>query len=188
MWSSWSVLESFFCISKELQSSARAWSHSVLMLLWLCPHMSWQLSLVLFSWASVQRLPLLSLQETCTLFWYFLQVVCTATSSVSKHKTQSLEAVSMSESSTISLDNSESEEVWSPVPFELPARNPSSRSTVALVGLERGLAGSCPHCAKLGLASSTNLGVFSSPQAKLCSLLTSTSGEPMWGPPVAMIA
>ena len=43
----------------------------------------------------------------------------------------------------------------------------------------RGLVGSCPYFLKLGPASGTTLGVFSSPQAELCSLLTSTSWEPM---------
>ena len=43
---------------------------------------------------------------------------------------------------------------------------------VALVGLEKGLLGSCPCCwLKLSPASSNNLGVSSSPIAELCSLL-----------------
>ena len=75
MWSSWSVLTVILHISKELQSSARAWSHSVWTLSWLCPHMAWQLLLILFSWASLWRLPLLSLQEAHTLFQYFLWAV-----------------------------------------------------------------------------------------------------------------
>ena len=98
------------------------------------PHISWQLSLILFSWTSIQRLPLLSLQEAHTLFLYFLQAVLTDTSSVSEHEMQFPEAVFRSESCTFSLDDSE--EVWSSVLFELPAAVLSSRSMVALVGLE----------------------------------------------------
>ena len=124
------------------------------MLLWSCLHMSWWLLLIIFSWASIQRLPLLSLQEACSLFWYFLWAVCMDTSSVSEHKMQSPEAVSMSELSTFSLDDSGSEEAWSLVLFELPATVPSSRSTVVLVGLEE------HPCSKLGLASGTNLAMF----------------------------
>ena len=168
-----------FCISKELQSSARVQSSSVLTLLWSCLHTSWWLSPILFSWASVQRLPLLSPQEAHTLFRYFLQTVCTTTLSVSEHKMQSPEAVSILESATFSLGDSESNEAWPLVLFELPATVPSLGSMVALVGLEGGLAGSCPHCSKLGPASSTNSGMSLSPQAELCSLLTSTTWELM---------
>ena len=136
MQSSLSVLTIILHIPKELWSSTRAQSHSVLMLLWSYPHTSWWLLLILFSWPSVQRLPLLSLQEAHTLLWHFLWVVHMATSSVSEHETQSPEAVSISESSTFSIDDSESEDAWSPVLFELPAAVPSSVSMVALVGLE----------------------------------------------------
>ena len=150
------------------------------MLSWSCPHTSWQLSLILFSWASVQMLPLLSLQHALTLLWYFLQAVCMDTSSVSEHEMQSSEAVSKLESATFSLDELESSEAWSPVLHRLPAAVPSSGSMKALVGLEGGLVGSCPHCSKLGPASSTNLGMFSSCHAELCSILTSTSWELTW--------
>ena len=161
MWSSWSVLAVIFCISKELWSSTRIWSHSVPMLLWSYHNMSWWLLLILFSWASIQRLPWLSLQETHTLFWYFLLAVCTDTLSVAEHETQSLEAVSMSESFTFSLDDSESKEVWSTVLFELLATVPSSSLMVALVGLEGGLTGSCPHGSKLVPVVGINLGMSS---------------------------
>ena len=180
MWSSWPVLTIIFHIPEELWSSAKVQSHSVLMLLWSCPHMFWQMSLILFSWASIQRLPLLSLQEAHTLLWYFLQAVHMGTSSVPEHDMKTPEAVSMLESSTFSLNDSESEEVWSPVLFKLPATVLSTRSTLAVGGLERGLPGSCPHCSNLSPVSFTNLVVFSLPQAELCSLLSSIYGEPMW--------
>ena len=75
----------------------------------------------------------------------------------------------LSESSTFSLDDSESEEAWSPVLFKFPATVQSSRSMVTLVGLEGELAGCYSHCSKLGPAFSTNLGMFLLPQAELCS-------------------
>ena len=149
---------------KGVASSTRAQSCSVLMLLWSCPHTSWWPLSILFSWSSVQRLPLFCLQESYTLFWYFLWTVHTATSSVSEHEMQSPEAVSMLESATFSLDDSKSNEAWSPVIFELPATVPSSGSMVTLVGLEEGLAGYCPCCSKPGPASSTNLDVFLLPK------------------------
>ena len=165
MQNSWLVLTANFYISKELWSSIRAHFHSVLMLSWSCPQMSWQLSLILFGWASVQILPLLSLQEAKTLFLYFLGAVHTDTSSVSEHKMQSPEAVSWLESSTFSLDDSKSEKAWSAVLFELPAAVPSSGLMVALVGLEGGLTSSCPCCLKLVPVSSINLCMPSLPCA-----------------------
>ena len=54
------------------------------MLSWSCPHISWWLLLILFSWASIQGLLLLSLQEAYTLFWYLLWAVHMDTSSVSE--------------------------------------------------------------------------------------------------------
>ena len=119
------------------------------MLSWSCPHTSRWLSLILFSSASTQRLPLL----------------------------QSLEAASMSQSSTFSLDDSESKEVWSLVLFELPATVPSSRLTVALVGLEEGLTGSCPCCSKMVPVPNINSCIPSPPSAELYSLPVLTS----WG-------
>ena len=75
MQSSWSVLTIIFCISKELHSSATTQSCSVLMLLWLCLHMSWWLSLILFSGSSskdclysVYRKPLPSSDTSCGQF------------------------------------------------------------------------------------------------------------------------
>ena len=78
---------------------------------------------------------------------------------------QSPEAVSMLESSTFSLDDSDSKEARSLILFELPATVPSSRLMVTPVGLEWALTGSCPHCSKLVPVSSINLGVSSSPCA-----------------------
>ena len=122
--------------------------------------MSWQFLLILFSWASIQRLPLLIPQEACTLFQYFLQAIHTDTSSVSEHVTQSLEAVSMTESSMFPLGELESDEAWSPVLHGLSAAVLSSGSAMALVGLEWGLAGSCSLCSELGPASITSPSMF----------------------------
>ena len=58
-----------------------------------------------FQLSLVQNLPLLSLQEAGTLSQYFLWAVCTVTLSVSKQVMQSLEAVSISESTTSSWTN-----------------------------------------------------------------------------------
>ena len=84
------------------------------------------------------------------------------------------------QSSTFSLDNSEAEEAWSPLLFRLPATIPSSRSTVALVGLEGGLTGSCLHCLELVPVPSINLGMSSPPCVEQCSLLVSTYWELTW--------
>ena len=100
-----------FCILKELCSSVRVHFYSALTHSWSCPHTSWQVSLILCRWASIQRLPLLSLQEAHMFFWYFLQVFLMDTWSISEDKTQSPEAVFRSESFTISFDDSESQEV-----------------------------------------------------------------------------
>ena len=162
MQNSWSVLTIILHISKEMWSSARAHSCSILTLLWSCLHMAWQLLLILFSWASDQRL-LLGLQEAYVLFWYFLQAVCIVTSSVSEHMMQSLEAASISELATFSLDKPESDEAWYPGFLDLSATVPSSGSVMALDGLEWGLVGSCPCCSKLGSASGTNSGVSCHP-------------------------
>ena len=61
---------------------------------------------------------------------------------MSQHETQSPEAVPRSDSSIFSLNDSESEEASSPVLFEPLAAVSSSRSMVALVGLEWGLTSS----------------------------------------------
>ena len=142
--------------------------------------MSWWLSMILFSWTSIKRLSLLSLQKAHTLFLYFLWAVCTDTSSVSEHETQSPEAVPRSDSYIFSLNDSESEEAWSPVLFELLAAVPSSRSMVALVGLEGGLTGSCPCCLKLVPVPNINSCMLSLPWTELCSLLALTSWESTW--------
>ena len=156
MQSSWLVLTVIFCILKELQCSAGVHFHSFLKLSWLYPHMSWWLSLIIFSWASVLGLPLFNLQEAHTLFLYFLWTILTDNSSVSEHETQSPEAMFRSELSTFSLDNSEFKDIWSLVLFKLPAAVQSSGSMVALVGLEGGLTSSHPCCSKMVPVPSIN--------------------------------
>ena len=149
-----------FCTSKELWSSAKVHFYSALTQSWSCSHASWWFSLILFSWASIMRLPLLSLQEAHTHLWYLLWSVHTNTSSVSEHVMQCPEAVSMSESSTFSHGKSESDEAWSPVLHKLSTSVPLSGSAMALVGLEGALTSSCSHCSELGPASSISSGVF----------------------------
>ena len=83
-------------------------------------------------------LSLFSLQEARTLFWYFLCLVHTCTSLVFEQKTQSPEAVSLSESATPFLADSESEEAWPLILLELLVTVSSSESTITLVGLEGG--------------------------------------------------
>ena len=121
--------------------------------------MSWKLSLIHFCWVSVQRLLLLACMKptpsSSTSFWLFTQMhhLC-------QHDRQSLEAVSMSESSTLPLDDSELEEAASLVFMELPTLvQPSRPMKVALEGME-GLAGSCPVQGwDNGLISRANSGV-----------------------------
>ena len=190
MHSSWSVLTIILHISKELWSSSRAQSHSVLMISWSYPHMAWWLSPIHVSWASDQKLPLPKLQEVHTLFLYFLWAVPRVTSSVSEHVKQSPEANSILELATFSINTSKSDEAllwlvslslsWSLVLLEVPTTIPSSGSAVALVWLEEELVGSCPCGLELGPASSTNLDVFSSPFVELHSLPTLTSWELTW--------
>ena len=79
------------------------------------------------------------------------------TSSVSKQERQFPEAVSRSESAMYPLDKPESEDVQSPVLFELPAAIPSSGS--ALVGLEGGLEDLCLCFTELGLVFSITSGM-----------------------------
>ena len=68
-----------------------------------------------------------------------------------------------------------------PVLFELPATVPSSRSMVALIGLEGWLTGSCPcNVQSWSQYPVSTLGVSSSPCAELCSLLVLTSWELTW--------
>ena len=74
-------------------------------------------------------------------------------------------------------DEPESEYVWSPVLFELPATASSSGSARPLIGQEEGLEDSCFCCLELVPVSGIKLGMWSWPHAELCSLLTSTSGE-----------
>ena len=144
--------------------------------------MAWWLSLILFCWVCVQKLLLLSLQEACTLFLYFLWAVHADASSVSKHERQSPEAVSMSEWSTLPLDNSELEEGRSSVLLGFPASATSSRPlAVALEGLGW-LACSYPSCSRLvpGPVSGANLGVSQSHWVVLDPALASTYGEQTW--------
>ena len=110
-------------------------------------------------------LPLLSLQDALTLLWYFLQAVHMDTLSVSEHVMQSSEAVSKLELATFSHEESESNEA------------PIIRISDGPGWTERGLAGLHPQCSVLGPASSTYLGVISSPHTELYSLLTSASWE-----------
>ena len=65
------------------------------------------------------------------------------TSSVSKQERQSLEAVSRSESAMFPLDKPESEDLWSPVLFELPVTASSLGLAGPLMGLKEGLEDSC---------------------------------------------
>ena len=179
IWSSWSVLVVIHLISKEVWSSTIAYFHSVLMISWSWPHMSWQLSPILFIWVSIQSLPLLSLQDALTLFLYFFCAVHMDMSSVSEQERQSPEAVSRSESAMFPLDKPESENVWSSVLFELPVTASSSGSVGSLVGLEEGLEDSCLCHMEPVLVSDVKLGLWSLPCVKLCSLPISTSGEVM---------
>ena len=181
MQSSWSVLIIILCTSKELWSSARVHFGSALTHSWSCPHMSWQLSLILFSQASIQRLSLLNLQEAYTLFQYLLWAICMDTLFVSEHVTQFAGAVSISESSMFPLGESESDEAWCQVLCELSAAVPSSGSAIALVGLEGGLAGSWSLCSELGPASGTSPSMLLSPFVELWSLLALTSWDLTWG-------
>ena len=116
--SNWSVLTVIFCILKDFQSLARAHFYSDLMIARSWPHMSWQQSLILFIWASIQSLPLLSLQDTLTLFLYFFVAVQMNTSSVSDQERHSPEAVSRLESAMFPLDKSDSEDVQALVLFD----------------------------------------------------------------------
>ena len=121
---------------------------------------------------------LLSLQEAHTLFLYFLWAVCTDASSVSEHERQSLEAVSIPESSTLPQDDSELEEARTLVLIGYPAMVPSTRPMVSLEQLG-GLAGPHPPCSDLGpgSVSGTNSSVSWLPQEELESIPTSTSWE-----------
>ena len=147
---------------------------------WSCPHIPWQLSLILFSWSSIQRLPLLSLQEACTLFQYLLWAIHTDTFSMSEHIAQSSEAVSMSESSMCSSAKSESDEAWSPVLCELSAALPPSETAMDLDGLEGGQVVSYSCCSELGPACSISPGMFPSPHVELWPLPVLTSFESTW--------
>ena len=187
MQSNWSILTVILHISKELWSSLRVLSHSVQMTSRPVPTQALHQLPIHLSWASDQRLPLSRLHESHTLFLYFLWEVLMVTSSMSKQVAQSPEADSISELTTFSPDMSELDEVplwlvllsltWSQVLLEAFPTVPSSGSTVALVGLEGGLVGSCPCGLELGLTLNATVGVSSSPCVELCSLLALTSWE-----------
>ena len=142
---------------KVLSVFGQSMFHSDLKMARSWPHMSWWLSLILFISVSIQSL-LLSLQDILTLFLYFFWVVFTDTSSVSEQERQSLEAVSKLQSAMFSLGDPESEDVPSPVLFELPAAASPSGLARALMGLG-GLEDSCLHCPKLVPVSGINLGM-----------------------------
>ena len=179
MFSSWSVLTIIFYISKELQSSTRAQPP-------LCFNALMVMSTHIL--ATVNDPFQLSLHPESSFaqstgsqypFLVFLWADHTDTSFVSEHKMQSPEAVSMLESSTFSLDKSESEEAWSLELLELPGRVPFSRSMVAPVGLEGGwpvptliiqswsqfpvVIQPSPHCPVQSCVSSDFLGVDMGP-------------------------
>ena len=65
--SNWSVLTVIFHISKESQSLVRIHFLSDMMIARSWPYTSWCQSRILFSWVSIQSLPLLSLQEALIL-------------------------------------------------------------------------------------------------------------------------
>ena len=179
MQSSWSVLTVILHISKELQSSSRVQSHSVLTISWTCPHTAWWL----LPNHSDQRLPLHKLQEapyplpvllasgpnsnlicvwTCDVVpgdWLHVRVshIC------SRH-------VWVGSFALLSLS-------WSPMLLEVPITMPLWGSAVALVGLEGELEGSCSCGSELGPASGTNLGMFSLPCVELHLPLALTSWE-----------
>ena len=135
---------------------------------------------MLFSWVSVQRLLLPSLQEAHTLFWYLLQAVQMDTSSVSEHETQSAEAVSLLESSALSCTMSESQDAWSPVLHELSPADFIIRVSNGPGWIGSWLSGSCTLCWELGLALGVGSGMLLSPWAELWSLHAPTSWELTW--------
>ena len=138
----------------------------------------------LFSWPSVQRLPLLNLQEACTLLWYFLwavhtdHLICVWTQDTVCQRLCPCQSHPYSPLMTLSPRRPDSL-----VPFQASCCIvPSSWING---GPSHGLEdadwqGSCSYCSKLGPASGTNSGMFSLPWAELCSLLTSTSRELTW--------
>ena len=160
----------FLHILKELQSSSKSmWSHSVLTLFMVISlHVlvnvtdPFQLKPPSRDYLClVYRKPIPSSTTSCGVVTYGPPHLCMSI----RHSLQRVcpcQSHPYSPLTTLSLRRPDPQ-----VLFELPAMVPSSWLMVALVGLEGGLAGSCPHCSKLGLASSTNLGMFSSPQADL---------------------
>ena len=72
IWSNWSVLTIIPCIPKESWSLTRVHFCSDLMMARSWPLLSWQLSPILFIWASVQSLPLTQLTGCSYFFSVFL--------------------------------------------------------------------------------------------------------------------
>ena len=116
-------------------------------------------------------------QSTGSLYSLLVPLVGSfmGTSSVSEHETHSLEAVSMSELSTFSLD----EEAWSLV--SLSSLPPSHLLDQWWPWLDwRGTDRFLPHCSELVPVSSISLDLSSSPCAELCSPLVLTSWVLTW--------
>ena len=147
------------------------------MLSWSCPHMAWWLLLILYSWVSVQRLPLMSLQEAHILFQYIYQVVCIVTSSVLStwHSVQRLCLYQSWPYPPLMSLSQMRPDLWYSLSF-LPEYHHQIQWWLWLdwKGAGRFL---LLLLFKAGPASGTNLGMSSSPCAELCSLLALTSWE-----------
>ena len=167
MQSSWSVLTVIFCMSKELQSSTRAHFHSVLWLSGSCPHTSWLLLLILFSWASIQRLPFLSLHvgslyghHFCVWAWDGISRGC-----VHVRVIHILPWWLWVQGGMI------------PSTLQAPCHSPILHIKGGAGWTGGGLTGSCPHCLELVPVAGINLGVSLLPCTELCKLLVLTSWE-----------
>ena len=187
MWSSSLVLTVIFHISKELQSSARAHFCSDLMISSLCPHTSWQLSLILIKWASVQMFVFAqftgcpyppSILLMSSLYGHFICVwTCDAVSR-----------------GCVQIRVSHIFPWWVRVQWGINLSAPWASCSYPVIGISdgpgwtgRGLAGSCPLCSVLGPASGTNLGVISLPPGELCLSQPLPLGMNV-DPPTMMIA
>ena len=181
MWSSWSVLITMFCISKELQSSWRSvfqLCSNALMV--VSPHALATLTdpfllnlwpKTAFAQSAGSPYPLL-VPFVSHLYGHFPHVW--ACNSVSRG------CVHVRVFHMFCWWLRESNEAWSPVLCELSAAVPSSRSATTIDGLEGGLAVSCSHCSELGPALYISPGMFPSPWVELWSLPFLTSWESMW--------
>ena len=129
----------------------------------MSPHILVWLLLILFSWASVQRLPLLSLQEAHTLFWYFLwagsygHLICVWTWDTVPRGCVQVRVIHILPWWLWVW--------WGLVPSGLWAScySPIFQINGGPSWTRGGLVGSCPHCSKLGPASSTNWACFYHP-------------------------